>query len=118
MANNGAAMAGQNQGNNAGNNRGPVQNANNANGVNNNGAAGLDGLSQFTTTFGQFIAQLQKLNLPPVINIEGKHEVVVTINGASAFQGMQESVQKLIVSEVNKSMSKLSAANEGAISVG
>ncbi len=87
-------------------------------GVSNNGNVGLnlDGLSNFTATFDKFIQQLNGLKLPEVINIQGNHKVDVVINGAAAFQGMQEGVRNMVLMEVNKAMASISKQTDGAIS--
>jgi hypothetical protein len=86
-------------------------------GVNNNSRGQLDGLSQFTNTFNNFIGQLEKLNLPPQINIQGTHKVEVVINGASAFANMQEPIQRMILDQVNGAMNKLAMKTEGVLQV-
>jgi TP901 family phage tail tape measure protein len=87
-------------------------------GVSNGGGSSspnMDGLSQFTTKFAEFIGQLKAINLPPVINVTGNHKVEVVINGASVFEKLEPSVSALVVSEVNKAMGTLSDQTEGAL---
>jgi TP901 family phage tail tape measure protein len=72
-----------------------------------------DGLSQFTTTFQSFIDQLKNLN--PVINLKGEHNVNVNFNGAQYLAAMDESIRKIVVSEVNAAMDKLNRDTEGAV---
>ena len=88
-------------------------------GVNNDGNAsvgGLDGLSQFTAKFDQFITQLSKLNLPPEININGNHKVDVVINGAQALQELLNGpLSGLIRQEVQAAFDRLSQESEGSI---
>ena len=84
-------------------------NLNQGGGVNNNKSPsidGLDGLSQFTTKFEQFISQLKSIN--PVINMQGTHTVVVEF-GASAgvFKGMEEGLQRFVVGQVNAALNNV-----------
>jgi TP901 family phage tail tape measure protein len=72
-----------------------------------------DGLSQFTTTFQSFIDQLKNLN--PVINLKGEHNVNVNFNGAQYLAAMDESIRRIVVSEVNAAMDKLHRDTEGAV---
>jgi hypothetical protein len=59
-------------------------------GVNNSGQGtpSTDGISQFTTSFNNFVNQLQKLNIPEQINISltQTKPIDVNINGADALQ--------------------------------
>jgi len=92
----------------------------------NNGSAGqqgsqnqnkngpLDGLSDFTTKFGEFIGQLQKINLPPVINVMGNHKVEVIFNGAEILRELQPEISKLVVAQVGGAMKSISDQSEGA----
>lgn len=75
----------------------------------------LDGLSQFTTKFGEFIGQLQKINLPPVINIMGNHKVEVIFNGAEILRELQPQISELVVSQVGNAMKTISDQTEGGI---
>ena len=88
-------------------------------GVNNGGNAsvgGLDGLSQFTAKFDQFITQLSKLKLPPEINITGNHKVEVVVNGAQALEELLSGpLSRLIKLEVSSAFSKLNRDSEGSI---
>jgi hypothetical protein len=86
-----------------------------SNGQNQNGSSPLDGLSQFTTKFGEFIGQLQKINLPPVINIMGNHKVEVIFNGAEILKELQPQISELVVSQVGGAMKQLSDQTEGGI---
>jgi hypothetical protein len=95
--------------------------ASSTNSVSNNGGSAninLDGLSQFTSKFEQFIGQLKSIN--PVINMQGTHTVVVEF-GASAgvFKGMEEGLQRFVVGQVNIALSNvnhtLMNSTEGSI---
>ena len=79
--------------------------------------AALSALGDFATKFDQFTQSLLKLNVPPVISITGQHEVNVNLNGASIFSTMEESVQNMIVNEINKAFGQLSKDNEGGIAM-
>ena len=79
--------------------------------------AALSALGDFATRFDQFTQSLLKLNVPPVISITGQHEVNVNLNGASIFSTMEESVQNMIVNEINKAFGQLSKDNEGGIAM-
>ena len=72
-----------------------------------------DGLSQFTTTFQSFIDQLKNLN--PVINLKGEHNVNVNFNGAQYLAVMDESIRKIVLSEVNAAMETLRRDTDGAL---
>jgi hypothetical protein len=91
------------------------------NSVSNNGAPnniGLDGLSQFTDKFNNFVSELQKINLPPIINVEGTHKVEVVVNGASALQNiLQGPIGDLVRDSVKNAFDKLRASTEGGISI-
>lgn len=80
------------------------------------GSLSLDGISQFTTKFEAFIGQLKGLNLPPVINVQGNHKVEVVFNGASTLENLTtESIQSMVLREVNTAMNKLNQDTEGAL---
>jgi len=80
------------------------------------GSLSLDGISQFTTKFEAFIGQLKGLNLPPVINVQGNHKVEVVFNGASTLENLTtESIQSMVLREVNNAMNKLNQDTEGAL---
>jgi TP901 family phage tail tape measure protein len=72
-----------------------------------------DGLSQFTATFQSFIDQLKNIN--PVINLKGEHNVNVNFNGAQYLALMDESIRKIVLSEVNAAMGDLHRDTEGAV---
>jgi hypothetical protein len=94
-------------------------------GVNNNGGQGapnnnnsVDALSQFTSKFETFIGQLQKLNIPPVINIQAQHTVLVEFGAsAGAFKDIEERLQKFVVNQVGEKMAKINEITEGGIRV-
>jgi hypothetical protein len=92
---------------------------NGSEGVNNGSNAsvgGLDGLSQFTAKFDQFITQLSKLNLPPEININGNHKVEVVINGAEALRDVLEGpLAGLVRGEIASAFGRLRGETEGAL---
>jgi hypothetical protein len=80
------------------------------------GSLSLDGISQFTTKFEEFIGQLKGLNLPPIINVQGNHKVEVVFNGASTLENLAtESIQAMVLKEVNSAMNKLNQDTEGAL---
>ena len=79
--------------------------------------AALSALGDFATKFDQFTQSLLKLNVPPVISITGQHEVNVNLNGAAIFSTMEESMQHMIVNEINKAFGQLSKDNEGGIAM-
>jgi TP901 family phage tail tape measure protein len=84
---------------------------------NNNGSntLNMDGLSQFTNTFNKFIGQLEQIKIPEQVSLQGTHRVDVVINGASVFANMQEPIQRMIVTEVDKAMNNLSRKTEGVL---
>jgi phage-related protein len=87
-------------------------------GVSNNSgssAPNMDGLSQFTTKFGEFIGQLQKINLPPVINVMGNHKVEVIFNGAEILRELEPTISRMVVSKVGNAMQTISDQTEGGI---
>jgi len=66
----------------------------------------FDGLSKFTTKFEAFIGQLQSIN--PIINMQGTHTVVVEFGAsASVFKGMEEGLQRYVVSQVNAALNNV-----------
>jgi len=88
-------------------------------GVSNSGGSSspnMDGLSQFTTKFAEFIGQLKAINLPPVINVMGNHKVEVVFNGAEVLKQLSETaISNMVVAEVGRAMGTLSDQTEGAL---
>jgi TP901 family phage tail tape measure protein len=78
-------------------------------------APNMDGLSQFTTKFAEFIGQLKSINLPPVINVMGNHKVEVIFNGAEVLRELQPQISQLVVSQVGNAMKTISDQTEGGI---
>ena len=84
---------------------------NTINGVSNNTAANIDLLG---SRLDRFIEQLQAA-LPPVIKVEGQHDVNVVINGAAALQNLlQGPISSLIQTAIQSAFNAKSRANEGA----
>jgi hypothetical protein len=80
------------------------------NGVSNNTVANIDILG---SRLDRFIEQLQA-SIPPVIRVEGQHEVNVVINGASALQSLlQGPLSTLIQNAVQAAFNRKSRENEG-----
>jgi hypothetical protein len=90
-------------------------------GVSNGGGSSspnMDGLSQFTTKFAEFIGQLKAINLPPVINVMGNHKVEVVFNGAEVLKQLSEkAISQMVVEQVGVAMGTLSQQTEGALKV-
>ena len=88
-------------------------------GVSNGGGSSspnMDGLSQFTTKFEEFIGQLKAINLPPIINVMGNHKVEVVFNGAEVLKQLSETaISDMVVAEVGRAMGTLSDQTEGAL---
>ena len=81
-----------------------------SNGVSNNTIANIDILG---SRLDRFIEQLQAA-LPPIIKVEGQHEVNVVINGASALQNLlQGPLASLINNAIQSAFNKKSRDNEG-----
>jgi hypothetical protein len=74
----------------------------------------LTALGDFTTKFTQFAETLSKLNVPPIINITGKHEVNVNINGTATFNNMEEKVKELVRGEVDRAFENMNKQSEGS----
>jgi hypothetical protein len=80
------------------------------NGVSNITAANIDLLG---SRLDRFIEQLQAA-LPPVIRVEGQHDVNVVINGASALQNLlQGPISSLIQNAIQSAFNSKSRENEG-----
>ncbi len=80
------------------------------NGVSNNTVANIDILG---SRLDRFIEQLQA-SIPPVIRVEGQHEVNVVINGASALQSLlQGPISSLIQTAIQSAFNRKSRENEG-----
>jgi hypothetical protein len=84
---------------------------------NNNGSntLNMDGLSQFTSALNNLIGQFAQIKIPEQVSLQGTHRVDVVINGASVFANMQEPIQRMIVTEVDKAMNNLSRKTEGVL---
>ena len=79
--------------------------------------ASLGALGDFTSKFAQFTESLSKLNVPPIIDIKGQHEVNVNINGASVINNMEEKMQAFIGEQIEKAFSQLSKETEGNVNM-
>lgn len=84
----------------------------------NNGSgqlAGLDGMGQFVTKFDQFIESLNKVYIPPIVNVQIA-PVQVNITGAEALTAALEGpMGEMLTKQMQASFRRLSAATEGAI---
>jgi TP901 family phage tail tape measure protein len=86
------------------------QSATQTNGVSNITAANIDLLG---SRLDRFIEQLQAA-LPPVIRVEGQHDVNVVINGAAALQNLlQGPISSLIQTAIQSAFNAKSRENEG-----
>ena len=63
-------------------------------------------LNTFSRNFGGYVEKLASINIPDTINLVGRHTVTVNINGAQAFEAMEENISRLVVTEVNKQLRK------------
>jgi TP901 family phage tail tape measure protein len=64
-------------------------------------------LVQQIGAFGKYVDQLSGINIPDRIEMVGTHTVEVNIVGGAAFEGMEEGVRSLVVSEINRKMSEI-----------
>lgn len=78
----------------------------------------ISAISTLTKQLASVAAVLYKLSIPEQINISAQHKVEVVINGAQAFNNMQEGVQNLVVSSVNTAISKLNVSTDNAFGEG
>jgi hypothetical protein len=75
----------------------------------------LDGLSEFTKKFDQFITALNGINIPPMVNLQVA-PVTVNITGAEALVAALEGpLGGMLQQQIAVSMNRLSANSEGAI---
>ena len=84
-------------------------------GVSNTGSLNFDGLNQFTQAFDKFIGQLQKLNIPPQINLTLTQQkpLEVNVNGAEALQKLLEGpLGQIIQDNVRSALNQKNVNNE------
>jgi TP901 family phage tail tape measure protein len=75
----------------------------------------LDGLSEFTNKFDQFITALNGINIPPMVNLQVA-PVTVNITGAEALVAALEGpLGGMLQQQIAVAMNRLSANSEGAI---
>lgn len=86
-----------------------------ASGVSNSGGPDFDKLAQFTATFDRFIGQLQKLNIPPQINLTLTQQkpLEINVNGAEALQKLLEGpLGDIVRGNVNAALNQNRVGNE------
>ena len=77
----------------------------------------LDGLSEFTTKFDQFISALNDINIPPMVNLQVA-PVTVNITGAEALvKALEGPLGGMLQNQITVALNNLSANTEGAIRV-
>ena len=77
----------------------------------------LDGLSEFTTKFDQFISALNSINIPPMVSLQVA-PITVNITGAEALVAALEGpMGGMLQEQISIAMNRLSANTEGAIQV-
>jgi TP901 family phage tail tape measure protein len=84
-------------------------------GVSNSGGPDFDKLAQFTATFDRFIGQLQKLNIPPQINLTLTQQkpLEINVNGAEALQKLLEGpLGDIVRGNVNAALNQDRIGNE------
>jgi hypothetical protein len=84
-------------------------------GVSNSGGPDFDKLAQFTATFDRFIGQLQKLNIPPQINLTLTQQkpLEINVNGAEALQKLLEGpLGDIVRGNVNTALNQNRIGNE------
>jgi hypothetical protein len=93
---------------------GTIQNDNQ--GVNNNsGSINLDAIGQFTAVFARFVDQLQKINIPPQINVTltQQEPIRVQITGSEALQQLLNGpLGQMISSSIKQALNREAINNE------
>jgi hypothetical protein len=93
---------------------GTIQNDNQ--GVNNNGGSiNLDAIGQFTAVFARFVDQLQKINIPPQINVTltQQEPIRVQITGSEALQQLLNGpLGQMISSSIKQALNREAINNE------
>ena len=66
-----------------------------------------DQLNTFGKDFNSYVTQLSQIKIPDKIEMVGRHSVEVNVNGAAAFEAIEEGVKSLINTEIGKKMNML-----------
>jgi hypothetical protein len=64
-------------------------------------------LNTFGKDFNSYVTQLSTIKIPDKIEMVGRHSVEVNVNGAAAFEAIEEGVKSLINTEIGKKMNML-----------
>ena len=74
----------------------------------------LSGIDSLVGGFNQFVQQLKEA-LPTAVNVQGRHDVNVVINGASILQNVLEGpLGNMVKTAINEAFSTRSQQNEGS----
>jgi hypothetical protein len=64
-------------------------------------------LNTFGKDFNSYVTQLSTIKIPDKIEMVGRHSVEVNVNGAAAFEAIEEGVKSLINTEIGKKMNMI-----------
>jgi TP901 family phage tail tape measure protein len=66
----------------------------------------IKSITPFIQSINNFSNILKDINIPNSIEMSGRHTLIVELNGASVLSTMQESLRSLVMTEINKAISK------------
>jgi hypothetical protein len=72
-------------------------------------------LNTFGKDFNAYITELAKIKIPDKIEMVGRHSVEVNVNGAAAFEALEDGVISLINTEIGKKMNMLWNQSNGQL---